>query len=45
MYLLNSAKQYNIPNEETEQTRKALDYYLGKLRRSGVDEDTGMHRD
>ena len=25
-------------------TRKALDYYLGKLRRSGVDENTGLHR-
>lgn len=30
MYLLDSEKQYNIPKEETEQTRKALDYYLGK---------------
>ncbi|WP_147344359.1 MULTISPECIES: hypothetical protein [unclassified Olsenella] len=44
MYLLDSEKQYNIPKEETEQTRKALDYYLGKLRRSGVDENTGLHR-
>lgn len=44
MYLLDSAKQYDIPKEETEQTRKALDYYLGKLRRSGVDENTGLHR-
>ncbi len=44
MYLLDSEKQYNIPKEETEQTKKALDYYLGKLRRSGVDENTGLHR-
>ena len=44
VYLLDSAKQYNIPKGETEQTRKALDYYLDKLRRSGVDENTGLHR-
>lgn len=45
MYLLDSAKQCNIPEKETAQTRKALAYYLEQLRGMGVDEDTGMHRD
>lgn len=45
MYLLDSAKRYNIPENETAQTRKALAYYLEQLRGMGVDEDTGMHRD
>lgn len=45
MYLLDSAKRYNIPEKETAQTRKALAYYLEQLREMGVDEDTGMHRD
>lgn len=44
MYLLDSEEQYNIPKEENEQTKKAIDYYLGKLRGSGVDEKTGLHR-
>ncbi|WP_160327042.1 hypothetical protein [Tractidigestivibacter scatoligenes] len=44
MYLLDSEEQYNIPKEENEQTKKAIDYYLGKLRGSGVDENTGLHR-
>lgn len=44
MYLLDSEEQYNIPKEENEQTKKAIDYYLGKLSGSGVDENTGLHR-
>lgn len=45
LYLLDSAKRYNIPEKETTQTRKALAYYIDQLRRMGIDEDTGMHRD
>lgn len=45
LYLLDSAKRYNIPEKETAQTRKALAYYIDQLRRMGIDEDTGMHRD
>ncbi|SES63671.1 hypothetical protein SAMN05216348_101246 [Olsenella sp. KH3B4] len=44
MYLLDFEEQYNIPKEENEQTKIAIDYYLGKLRGSGVDENTGLHR-
>lgn len=41
-YLLEVAERYNIPKEETEQTRKALEEYLKDLREAGFDEDLGL---
>ena len=41
-YLLEVAERYNIPEEETEQTRKALEEYLKDLREAGFDEDLGL---
>lgn len=41
-YLLEVAERYNIPKEETEQTRKALAEYLNDLRKAGYDEDFGL---
>ena len=41
-YLLEAAERYNIPKEETEQTRKALEEYLKDLREAGFDEDLGL---
>jgi hypothetical protein len=32
-YLLSVAEQYNIPESESEQTRRALDEYIKKLKR------------
>lgn len=37
-YLLSVAKRYNIPEEETRQTRNALDDYRRKLKEAGYDE-------
>lgn len=38
-YLLRSAKRYNIPKEESDQTQQMLDYYLRRLKDAGFDED------
>ncbi|WP_342996968.1 hypothetical protein, partial [Collinsella aerofaciens] len=38
-YLLGVAKRYNIPEQETEQTRSALADYMRGLKEAGYDED------
>lgn len=38
-YLLGVAKRYNIPEQETEQTRSALADYMRDLKEAGYDED------
>lgn len=41
-YLLSVAEQYNIPEEETAQTRNSLQSYLDDLREEGLDENFGL---